>query len=99
MKNLMKKIIAKWFNLTTREDLIDLYSRMKESQKDYYQKVVDEMARTGTMPPNCDLKLPKKSMTVLVMTDDDNINGEVIAKDGRWLRLPLDREKVVIRYI
>ena len=99
MKNLMKKIIAKWFNLTTREDLTGIYGRMKEAQKDYYQKVVDEMARTGTMPPNCDLQLPKKSMTVLVMTDDDNIKGEVIAKDGRWLRLPSDREKVIIRYI
>jgi len=99
MKNLMKKIIAKWFSLFTGGEVLNMCEKVKARQKDYYQKVVDEMARTGTMPPNCDLQLPKKSMIVLVMTDDDNINGEVIAKDGRWLRLPSDREKVIIRYI
>ena len=98
MKSLMKKIIAKWFNLFTGAEAVNMCENVKAKQKDYYQKVVDEMARTGTIPPNCDLQLPKKSMIVLVMTDDDNIKGEVIAKDGRWLRLPLDREKVIIRY-
>lgn len=97
----IRKIIKKLFGLYTETEMryIQAFARNEKGVAEYYQKVVNEMARTGTLPPNCDLKLPKKSMIILVMGEDDNVKGEVIAKDGRWLRLPMDREKVIIRYI
>ncbi len=93
----MRKIIAKLFNLYTLEE-IQKAVKSHEYLQNYYQKVVKEMARTGTIPLNCDLKLPKKSMVIMKMEELEGDKGEVIAKDGRWIRLPNDREKVIIRY-
>lgn len=94
----MRKIIAKLFNLYTQEQAEKMVEPKVVEIREYHQKVIKEMARTGTIPQECDLKLPKKSMVIMKMEEVDSVQGEIIAKEGRWLRLPNDREKVIIRY-
>lgn len=95
----MKKLIAKLLGLYTGEERIkwglETGEEVARARREYYQKVLDELQRNGTLPPNCDLKLAKQSMKI---TNQET--GEVIAEGGKWKRLPLDGEPVsaVITY-
>lgn len=84
--------------LTTDKEIQKLLSSVRnvtrEERRKYYESVLKYMMINGTLPPECDLKLPKATM--LIMGEE---GSEVIAKDGKWLRLPLDGEPVKITYL
>jgi len=93
----MKKLIAKLLGLFESKEVQELVRLKAElvtlDRKDYYQKVLDHLQRNGTLPTNCDLVIPKQS---LIITNPET--KEVIAHDGKWKRLPMDGEPVVITY-
>ena len=92
----MKTLIAWIFGLYTSHQMSENTRRVRQDQSEksrvYYQKVVDEMHRNGTLPPNVNLRLPKASV---VVTDE---KGEIVAEDGEWKRLPNDGEPLTISY-
>ena len=93
----MKKFIAKLMGLKTQEEynkvLEHTREEVTEQRRSYYNKVLDQMHRDGTLPPNCDLMLPKASV---IVTNTET--GEVVAEDGKWKKLPEDGLKVTISY-
>jgi len=93
----MRKLIAKLFGLYTKQDhylYVEIARQETEIQRRrYYQQVLDHLQRNGTLPTNCDLVIPKQS---LIITNPET--KEVIAHDGKWKRLPMDGEPVVITY-
>ena len=92
----MKNIIAKIFGLITPEKLqaeIDqVHKILLKNRREFYQSVLEHLHRNGTLPPNCDLKMPKESLRIV------SEKGEVLAEDGKWKRLPNDGEPVTITY-
>lgn len=58
----------------------------------YYEQVLVHLQRSGSLPPNCDLKLPKLNV---VLTNE---KGEVVAGEGRWARQPMDGEVLKVTY-
>ena len=93
----MRKLIAKLFGLVAKECRdFEVYAARVETttqRRDYYQQVLDSMHRNGTLPPNCDLKLPKASLRIV-----NTETGIVLAENGKWLKLPDDGEPVTISY-
>ena len=98
----MKTLIARIFGLYTKADRQRRDDQIREERRDYYQKVLDNLHRTGSLMPNCDLKMPKATlvMSKMELTGEGRLisTGEVIAADGRWKRLPADGEIVKVTY-
>lgn len=68
--------------------------RIYQSRKKYYQEALKTLAKSGKLPPNVDLQLPKKNVLL------KNIEtGEIVAENGKWLRLPNDNEPLQVVYI
>lgn len=89
----MKQLIAKLCGLFTLADIQRFGNKTAEEKKRYYQKVLDELHRNGSLPANCDLKLPKATLRI---TNAEK--GDVLAEGGQWKRLPNDGEVVKITY-
>lgn len=93
----MKNIIAKLLGLKTREQADNQETKARadvtEQRRVYYTRVLEELQRNGTLPPNCDLKMPKQSLVI-----KNQETEELLASDGKWQRLPSDGEKCVITY-
>lgn len=142
----MKKLIAKIFGLYTRADLEKRDVGVRAERAKYYQTVLDHLHQSGTLLPNCDLKMPKATLVMTKMETDDGFRvflgfitpffekagwkweddgsvfklsdengkesrviryreigplihqGEIVAADGKWKRLPADGEMVKITY-
>lgn len=86
--------IARIFGLYTKSDIAIERMNTATQKREYYQKVIDELHRNGTIPPQCDLKMPKQILR-LVNAEDPN---DIVAADGRWKRLPRDGEIVRVTY-
>ncbi len=93
----MKNFIANWLGLHTSRytaEKVEACAReTTEERRIYYQKVIDVLHRTGSFPPNTDLKMPKASMVIKQIS-----TSVVFAEKGRWLKLPDDNEEVIIKY-
>ena len=93
----MRKIIAKIFKLWTREEAQDTLDKacrkIAEAKRVYYTEVIDSLIKNGTLPLNCDLKLPKASIELTNAETKERVAGE-----GRWVRLPNDGETLKVTY-
>lgn len=69
----------------------DVRENTRNERKKYYQRVLESLHANGTLPPNCDLKMPKASITLY------DAKGGVVAQGGRWERLPLDNELLRVK--
>ncbi|KKN24243.1 hypothetical protein LCGC14_0896880 [marine sediment metagenome] len=93
---MFKKIIAKIFGLHTKKDIKRITNEVIESRRKYYTKVLEQLQVNGSLPPNCDLKMPKQRLKITRVSEKGE--DEVIAEKGRWNRLPMDNEIVIITY-
>lgn len=98
-RNLWTKVV-RWgaFVLTgakfiSEEELqAKLHNQHQDLQR-YYQKVIDQLHVNGTLPPNIDLKIPKKRLALFNLD-----TGDTVAFGGTWKRLPDDGEVVKAVY-
>ncbi len=93
----MKRFIAWIFGLITKEQLIQARLEIEQivvtSRRIYYQKVLNELRHNGSLPPNCDLVMPKERLRIVNTETND-----IVAEGGKWKRQPADGEKVTISY-
>ena len=84
----MLKLLNK-FGLYTRRQVVKLnkeaYEMAKEDRKKFYQKLVNLAVTAGKFPVDCDLKIPKTKITIVIKD-----SGEVLAEKGVWNKLPDD---------
>jgi len=102
----------RFYEVITESEVI--IKESSENSKIYYNKVIKELQLNGSLPPNCDLTIPKAKMVIhgggkvrLVKNYKDS--GEdrqvvefdttrPVAKEGKWSRLPHDNEILVVTY-
>ena len=89
----MKHIIAWIFGLYTARHIEEREAAVRRERMKYYQKVLQHMHHNGTLPPNCDLVMPKASLRL-----ENAEKGTVIAEQGRWKQLPADGEIIRVKY-
>lgn len=70
----------------------DARENARSERRAYYQRVLEHLHANGTLPPNCDLKMPKATLTLF------DPKGEIVAMDGVWKRLPLDNEILRVKH-
>ncbi len=92
----MKKLLAKWLGLYTREDVEDEKEITELNKRRYYENVLKQLHHNGTIPPNCDIRMPK--LNVKLYRIDEPNEGEIIAENGKWKRLPMDGEVLKVGY-
>lgn len=89
----MSNLIARVFGLHTEREMRESCERVATERRAYYEKVIDYLHKNGSLPPNCDLKLPKARLRIT-----NAQTGEVRAENGQWKELPMDNEIVQITY-
>jgi hypothetical protein len=65
----------------------------RSAKKIYYESVLKQLHQNGTIPPNCDIKMPK--LNVILHNAETE---EVVAENGKWQRLPADGEVLKVGY-
>lgn len=89
----MKKLLAKLLGLHTDEDLNIVHEAIAHDKKEYYEKVLKQLHHNGTIPPNCDINMPKQNLLLKNAETD-----EIVAENGKWKRLPGDGELLKVKY-
>lgn len=89
----MKHLIAWLFGLYTIRDIHEREDAVRRERMKYYQTVLKHLHANGTLPPNCDLLMPKATLRL-----ENAEKGTVVAEGGMWKHLPADGEILRVKY-